>query len=265
MHIKKYLDLCTANKSLGEEVQDFMHHVSGVKEESITDYLVWKWRHVDPRFKYINVTTFTRHEESEVTGADFQLELWIIGQSKCLPLLFQAKKFLKAHDAYVRKLNYPNNTRNQLKKLMDYSHNNSILPFYMIYTTQDERHNTGLHMIAGQTIEEFAERRHGSQLALKSLLAKSNPFHCMFCCPLSRTEWYFERYFGIQNLSKYVRPINAVPQYVRLVLNSQAESDNDTREFRKIAQQLPPARLVATYDLRNTQINQTVFSSSLGV
>ncbi len=52
-------------------IKNFMLNVSDVKEESITDYLVWKWRELDARFKYINITTFTRHMESTTTGADF--------------------------------------------------------------------------------------------------------------------------------------------------------------------------------------------------
>lgn len=36
-----------------------MLNVPDVKEESITDYLVWKWRELDKKVNYINVSTFT--------------------------------------------------------------------------------------------------------------------------------------------------------------------------------------------------------------
>jgi len=52
-----------------------------VKEESITDFLLWKWRELDKRFKFINITTFTRSDEGSRTGADFELELWLVGRS----------------------------------------------------------------------------------------------------------------------------------------------------------------------------------------
>ncbi len=100
-------DLCKNNKAIGLEVKTFMENVKDVKEESITDYLMWKWRELDRRFNYIRTSTFTRQEESDTTGADFELELWIVGRIKSLPLLFQAKKFLKPHDRYKLKLNYP--------------------------------------------------------------------------------------------------------------------------------------------------------------
>ena len=71
-------DLCVANKAVGVEVRDFILNVPDAKEESITDYLVWKWRALDTRFNYVNVKTFTRQEENAKTGADFELELWLV-------------------------------------------------------------------------------------------------------------------------------------------------------------------------------------------
>lgn len=38
------MNICEANKAVSLEVKKFMLNVLDVKEESITDYLVWKWR-----------------------------------------------------------------------------------------------------------------------------------------------------------------------------------------------------------------------------
>jgi len=35
---------CEANKALSLKVLEFMRHVYDIKEESITDFLVWQWR-----------------------------------------------------------------------------------------------------------------------------------------------------------------------------------------------------------------------------
>ena len=44
------MNLCQSNKYLAEEVRDFIQNVDGAKEEeSITDYLVWKWKDIDSR------------------------------------------------------------------------------------------------------------------------------------------------------------------------------------------------------------------------
>ena len=116
------MNLCDANKAVSLEVKNFMLlNVPDVKEESITDYLVWKWRELDSRFKYINVATFTRQEESTTTGADFEIELWLVGNKFHFPLVFQAKKFVKPNDSYVTKLNYPSKTQGQLTTLLAYA------------------------------------------------------------------------------------------------------------------------------------------------
>ena len=45
-----YTDPCDCNKAIGLEVRDFVRNVPDVKEESITDYLIWKWKLLDSRF-----------------------------------------------------------------------------------------------------------------------------------------------------------------------------------------------------------------------
>ena len=123
------LELCEANKAVGTEVRNLILNVPDAKEESITDYLVWKWRTLDKKFNYINVKTFNRHEENAKTGADFELELWLVGDTQCVPLLFQAKKFNRPFGGYVSKLNYPKNTQAQLQKLLRYAAAKRMLPF----------------------------------------------------------------------------------------------------------------------------------------
>lgn len=95
------MKLCKTNKAISLDVREFMGNVSDVKEESITDYLVWKWRKLDPNFKYLKVSTYTRHEENSTTGADFELELWLVGRRFHFSLIFQAKKLVKPYDSYV--------------------------------------------------------------------------------------------------------------------------------------------------------------------
>ncbi len=72
------MNICDAHKALGAEVKDFLHNVPNANEESITDYLVWKWRELDKRFNYIRVTAHSHHKESTISGADFEMELWLV-------------------------------------------------------------------------------------------------------------------------------------------------------------------------------------------
>lgn len=251
--------LCGSNKAVGFEVRDFILNVPDAKEESITDYLVWKWRLLDARFKYINTKTFTRQEESSTTGADFELELWLVGRTRCVPLLFQAKKFLKPFDSYVNKLNYPGNTQSQLRTLLSYAASRGLLPFYAIYTAGASAHplcggradlDTGVYMIDAATIKTFADGVHGRKVALNTLIARSNPFHCMFCCPMGIEDQYFSRYFMAQAAGPAGRSRDSLPSYARQILSMQAISAEDAGlEGRRIDGELPPVRSIGVYDL----------------
>lgn len=252
-------ELCKANKAIGLEVRNFIVNVPGVKEESITDYLVWKWRLLDARFKYIKTKTFTRQEESSSTGADFELELWIVGRTKCLPFLFQAKKFIKPFDSYITKLNYPNNTQAQLRMLLSYAASKSLLPFYAIYTniatprpmcSMREDLRTGVYMIHANTINEFANRVHGRKVSLSSLIGRGNPLHCMFCCLMGSMEAYYCHYFNSGSAGKFIRPRDALPSYVTQVLNMPTNLDNaDGSIGTRIDGELPSVRCIGVYDL----------------
>jgi len=252
--------LCDSNKALGHEVHEFILNVPDAKEESITDYLVWKWRLLDRRFKYINATTFNRLEESTHTGADFQLELWLVGRTVSVPLLFQAKKFLKPFDSYVNKLNYPGNTQAQLTLLLSHAKSRKLAPFYAIYTADSSAtplcrggkadRGSGVYMIDADTIKTFADRTRGRKISLADILARSNPFHCMFCCPLGPTGSYFSEYFDPNRAENALRNRDELPGYVKQIISTEtAVADDGTVVTPRIDGDLPPVRVIGVYDL----------------
>lgn len=257
------LDLCEANKALGIEVRDFILDVPDAKEESITDYLVWKWRSLDKKFNYINVKTFNRDEENAKTGADFELELWLVGSKQCVPLIFQAKKFTRPFAGYVSKLNYPKNSKAQLLTLLQYAANKRMLPFYSIYThVQADRPlcggrddlDTGIYMIDAQEIEKFADGVHGRQVSLAAILKRSNPFHCMFCCPMSINGGYFQKYFRSQVDSSVTRMHEEMPSYALQLLNTRnQQGENVSLSREALSEDFPPVRAVGIYDLRDRE------------
>lgn len=253
---------CEENKAVSRDVKNFMINVPDAKEESITDYLIWKWRELDPRFKYIRISAFTRHEESTTTGADFELELWLVGRRFHYPLIFQAKKFIKQHDSYVHKLNYPNGTQNQLRKLLGYAKAKKRLPFYVIYSMPDQKtltmcgmHNlfdTGVFMVDAYTIKKFADGSHGKRVSRNDILKKSNPFHCMFCCPLIQNNKYFNQYFPPLDNSIKPRENARLPQFVKTLLNDRMSNLGEQETLRIIDQnELRMFRAVGVYDMQN--------------
>lgn len=251
---------CNLHKSVTNEVKDFIMNVDGVGEESITDFLLWKWASIDKRFRSINVSSFTRQEESKVSGADFEMEVWLVGKGLVYPLVFQAKKFVKQYDAYVNKLNYPKNTKNQMNTLLGYASSNKRIPFYAFYSIPDNKtkamcrrndvFDCGVFMAHAKVIEQFADGKHGRKVSKNDLLKVSNPFHCMFCCPIA-FQGYFEKYFPSIDGEL---DINEIPAYVNYLLDvhDNEVSEEKVKNFIK-EHELGQFRHVAVYDMRELE------------
>lgn len=260
------IDICASNKAVSLEVKNFMIKVPDVKEESITDYLVWKWREVDKRFQYLSVTTFNRQEESSTTGADFALELWIVGDWGHVSLAVQAKKFIKLHDSYIKKLKYPHDTKKQLDTLLTYATKHNKLPFYFIYSiannqtsTRCNLHNTAdsaIFMVHAKVIEEFADGKKGKHASRDELIGASHPFHCMFCCPLAKHGFYFHEYFSHYIAGASPRKNDELPKYVKDLLNT-CHDQTSNESLRAIAaddrKDWAAFRTVGVYDMRHKE------------
>lgn len=256
------MSLCDANKAVSLEVKNFMLNVPDVKEESITDYLVWKWRELDARFNYINVSTFTRQEESATTGADFEIELWLVGNKFHFSLVIQAKKFVKSYDAYVTKLNYPAGTQGQLTTLLAYAKAQKKLPFYFIYSIPDpgtmtmclgKDTDSAIFVSDAHTIKEFADGKYGRRVSKNKLLKETNPFHCIFCCPLSQVGDYFKSHFSALAEVAEVEPRDnkALPNYASMLLDGRTLEHGKERMLDLISyNELSKFRAVGVYDMR---------------
>lgn len=260
------MNICKANYSLSVDVRKFIEHVGDAKEESITDYLVWKWRELDKRFNYLRVTPFNHDEESSITGADFDLELWLVGKSFQVSLSVQAKKFIKRSDSYVTRLRYPKGSKAQMDKLLSYAKSRGSLPFYFIYTLPEvttipmcsgrnglipHAEDGAVFMADAHVMEDYANGKHGKRISRDQLLSAANPFHCIFCCPLAGSDAYFDHYFP-SALGRTPRRGGELPSYVRRLLDSAKDSnpqhvtlEPDEREG------LRAFRVVGVYDMRN--------------
>lgn len=240
------MNLCESNKATSLEVKNFMQNVSDIKEESITDYLVWKWRELDKRFNYINIKTFTRQQENSVTGADFELELWLIKDNGYYPFIFQAKKFIKQYDSYLSKLKYPKNTDGQLNKLMAYSNSHYKYPFYVFYSIPDQNTNTrcctsndtSIFIVDASIIKKFTNGYYGKKISKNDILEKSYPFHCIFCCT--------------NCLNKLPPPQRTLPSHVQMLLENETPPNID-EIIKKHKKELNRYRIVAAYDMRNAE------------
>lgn len=225
---------CASIRQVSVELDQFIANVKDVKEESITDYLVWRWREADRRFNFLNVETFTREEENKKTGADFELELWLVNRTFNIKLLFQAKKAFRQNDAYRTKLNYPNKTQAQLKKLIAYAHAKGSRPFYIFYTAatpsagsmcgQHSGNDATLFIASASRVKELADGIHGSAISKSDILRLCTPFHCMLCCPLVGRREYFAHYFRESEDDFDVRASGEQPRYVSMLLSRDDQS-----------------------------------------
>lgn len=254
------MNTCDANRAVSLEVKSFIENVGDIKEETITDFLVWKWRELDRRFNYLRVTPFDHHQESTTTGADFDLELWLVGRKTHVSLAVQAKKFLKRNDSYITKLRYPDGTKSQMNKLLAYAKANGRLPFYFIYSLPEtttksmcrgpEKSQSAIFMADAFKMEEYADGKHGKRISRDELLKSANPFHCIFCCPLIATQEYFRCYFPTPEIAQ-VSENEALPSYVKRLLAIREEvgvqgSLSDRDEY----DQVKAFRAVGVYDMR---------------
>lgn len=259
------MSICKTNHALSIEVGKFINNVGGVNEESITDYLVWKWRELDKRFNYLHVTPFNRREESATTGADFDLELWLVGNTFHVSLAVQAKKFLKQYDSYVTRLRYPNGSKGQLDTLLAYATKAGKEPFYFIYsipetttrplcdgsTSANPQAEMGtIFMVHALEAEHFADGRHGKKVSRDKILSVSTPFHCMFCCPLATSEGKPRKGFA-SLLSTRSGSDAKLPPYVQRLLDSAGRPESQGLRIEPSERELVERfRTVAAYDMR---------------
>lgn len=183
------MDKCDSSRALSQDVRDFISHVRSIKEESITDFLVWKWKILDSRFNFIRSRAFTHEEESTFSGADFNLELWLVGSRRHIKLSVQAKKFVKEYGSYVRALRYPGNTKGQMNTLLSYSKTNGHIPAYLIYSIPDSSSapncsctsSCGAIFLAdAYEMERIADERKGQRVSREFIISKCIPFIACF-------------------------------------------------------------------------------------
>ena len=109
-------------------------------------------------------------------------------------------------------------------------------------------------MIDAQEIKRFADRAHGQMVSLAALLRCSNPFHCMFCCPMSINGGYFQKYFRSQVDSSVTRNYEEMPSYaLRLLTSREQRNENQSISREALSEDFPPVRIVGIYDLRSRE------------
>lgn len=178
-------------RALSRELQDFLLHVPDVPETSVTDFLLWRWRERDPRFRFVNVQRRSRAAGQDVPAPELTLALWILGKRTHLPLVLLARRFTRTWDGYLGRLAAPDGTRGHLNTLTAWAEARRAVPFVLLYSIPDEATRTvcgqseaaasGVFLLGADEATAFATGAHVSRVQKNRLLARSDPFQCLFC------------------------------------------------------------------------------------
>lgn len=250
--IKK--NTCAENRAIAELVYEFIKFVDDVGEESITDYLVWQWRKLNLRFNYLSVEKHTKKKENTTSGADFELELWILTDTASLPFVFQAKKLLKDYNAYPTKLGYlAANKIPQVDLLIQYANSQKKLPFYIFYSQPNDdtktkcrmdgsTDETAIYITDAFTVKDLIGKYKNRRLSKNTILAETTPFHCLFCCPYVHDGYkkFTQVYFPNINQISFEWGKKDVPSYVASIASGSIEDaeiliqQNELKRLRNI-------------------------------
>lgn len=177
-------NLCEILNQLSLEIQRWIQAQPGVKEESLTDWLLYELSKRDSTVIY---KAFTRHEEARYTGADWD---WIfVFSDGMVRFRVQAKKLLSNADNYPG-LARSNQYGQQITKLISSAARVSAYPIYAFYSelsghtacSGNGAPARGAYVCGAMQVDAslVAVRRPVSP---NDAIAISYPMACIACCP----------------------------------------------------------------------------------
>ena len=179
-------NLCDILEHLNAEIFAWMSAQPTVKEESITDWLLYE---LSKRSGKVAYKAFNRHEEAKYTGADWD---WVfVFHDGIVWLRVQAKKLFVGEDNYSG-LARSNRYGQQISTLITSAAKVPAYPLYVFYYgfPQKSACNRGFQTIAGAYLcgakvvdTNFVSIRKRVNPA--DVIVRSYPLHCIVCCPMA--------------------------------------------------------------------------------
>lgn len=144
---------------------------------------------------------------------------------------------------YCGKINYTTkkSKQTQIQTLISYAKQNKKLPFYMFYaipnkttktlcqsgvcTQKENKECCCLFLSDAYEVQKIANKciTSKSKVFKNNILAVSNPFTCLFCCPLVHDQGdgmleYFRHYYKNETFENCIVQTENLPKYVQLIL-----------------------------------------------
>jgi len=236
-----------------------------VKEESLTDWLLYDISSKSPRFRY---AAFSRHTEARETGADW--EWWILFPRRSFRFRVQAKKLTRDGDVYAS-LAYTNKNGLQIDMLLASSDRANALPFYAFYTGSPsqtmcgaQRHDEGAFLGGARRMFSDFIAPGKKQVQPAEVLRRTTPLSCLLGCPLVQEQgddllrflgsYYAEDFqgrapSGAPQQDGHLGVYDQTPQFVTSFVQASAEGLPEWWED-EFGESIRDVKALLVYDLR---------------
>lgn len=162
-------------------------------------------------------------------------------------MAIQAKKVSSEYKAFRSAFSYPNDTKQQIQKLLSYASSNKRVPIYMLYSQSalcaySKTPDCGIYIASALDIEKFANLPKGSALSKTKILDRCIHFYQLFC---DSNQNDIATKISVQNViellakkialtDELIEQIEScktavVPNYVQLILNSSQQQLNESK------------------------------------
>ena len=198
---------CHYFKAASKEIKSWILSQSTVKEESLTDWLLYD---ISRNIGGVVYFPFSRHVEGKTTGADW--EWWFLFPRFAIRMRVQAKRIHPQVDNYEG-LAYKKKTCSQVDKLLSDSAKTNSLPFYAFFSAESHHNKCRKGVVdegvflaaASQVYSEFVNGR-AHRATSEALQEISLPLSCFTCCPLRSIQdssrgmkRFLDHYFPIES------------------------------------------------------------------
>lgn len=237
-------NLCDILKDLNTKIFEWISAQPAVKEESITDWLLYE---LSKRSVQVAYKAFNRYEEAKYTGADWD---WVfVFNDGTVWLRVQAKKLFAGEDNYPS-LARSNRYGQQISTLITSAAKVPAYPLYVFYYGSSEisacilgfKATAGAYFCGAKVVDaNFVSTRKRVNSA--DLIIRSYPLPCIVCCPMaagvsakdliSQIYNYFEgdSLFN-SSLDEYEGYTKDIPAAIRSVVDNEFKfPDGWVREF----------------------------------
>jgi len=237
-------NLCDILKDLNTKIYAWMSAQPAVKEESITDWLLYE---LSKRSGQVAYKAFNRHEEAKYTGADWD---WVfVFDDGTVWLRVQAKKLFVGEDNYPS-LARSNRYGQQISTLITSAAKVPAYPLYVFYYGSSKisgcisrSHTTAGAYLCGAKVVDANFVSIRKRVNPADLIVRSYPLPCIVCCPMApggsakilirQIYHYFERHSLFNSsLDEYQGYSKDIPAAIRSVVDNELKfPDGWAQEF----------------------------------